>query len=92
VPCHLDLELCASDGTPLPDRPCRLHVAGTAIDLLTDAEGRMRFGPLDPDDFLLQVGAASLFVTSFSQTQPTRSIDLPGVFPDDPSADTFEEA
>lgn len=91
-PCHLDLELCASDGTPLPNRPCRLHIDGTAIDLVTDEAGRMLFGPLEPDDFLLQVGGTSLFVTSFSQTQATRSLDLPGIVPDDESADAFEEA
>jgi hypothetical protein len=91
-PCHLDLEICASDGTPLSNRACRLHVEGDVIDLSTDDAGRLLFGPLEPDDFRLEIGSFSLFVTSFTQDQATRSIDLPGIAPPEgASNDTFEE-
>ena len=91
-PCHLDLELCANDGSPLANQACKLHVDGNVIDLVTDDAGRLLFGPLDPDDFRLEVGAVSLFVTSFTQDQAMRSIDLPGLLPSEgASDDTFDE-
>jgi hypothetical protein len=77
--CHLDLALTfENDGSAIANLPFKVRLDDRVSSGTTDANGRFLIDLIPPDDYLLEIASAKLFVTAFSRQEGTRIISVVG--------------
>jgi hypothetical protein len=77
--CHLDLALLfENDDVAIANQPFKVHLDDRVKTGNTDSNGRLLIDMIPPDDYLLEIASAKMFVTAFSRQESTRILSVAG--------------
>jgi hypothetical protein len=77
--CHLDLALLFEhDDVAIANLPFKVHLDDRVETGITDGSGRLLIDLIPPDDYLLEIASAKMFVTAFSRQESTRILSVVG--------------